>query len=599
MAIDYTLQAGENLNDYYLRTQGQTQQQALTQTQPTSGVVSSTQARDTTNQNLTYLNNLETGTPKVSTQPTTTNQTGTTGTPTVQGQPLNISTANQTLQNIISQTNELLKNYTAIGGTITPAMQQQIASIQGLDSQIQTATVEARDAATNNQLGLFNELIKSIKENQAARDAQISQFQANLQPLREKYLQSLLPSGEEQDLQKQLVELRKTQSDFELSLQEGVEKEFGRGRPLALSTGRARELERQAQFERQDLRNQETLLLDRLGIAQGNRELQSQIAEKGLAFAMQDQEFAQEMFDKQERREQETIDLFFKYNALQRQTAADIMDSLAGQDPSKFSPQTIAQLSQIAAQRGIDVRDIIAGLQTQYDRNILDQQMAELDITRKQVDIQKSLFDIEKTKKELELLAGGSIDLGAGEQAQAQDLRNRILQLSAGQQDAAFGAIATFKNAQSLIDLLDAGVSTGPITGRIATGVTGPFGIPLLPGTKTLGLSNEETNQFIAGSTAFTANFIKAISGVQVSDRERQFLLEALPSINNQENVNRTNLKTLTDFLKQKYELQLGVNFDDYPDVVPNVISQPKSITDFSNILGTTGGTTTNPFAGL
>ena len=81
--------------------------------------------------------------------------------------------------------------------------------------------------------------------------------------------------------------------------------------------------------------------------------------------------------------------------------------------------------------------------------------------------------------------------------------------------------------------------------------------------------------------TAFAANYIKGISGVAVSEQEYQRLMKALPNINKQEDVIRDNLKEMLKTIKNKYELQLGINFEDFPDVIP----QPKTTEELINQL--------------
>lgn len=164
----------------------------------------------------------------------------------------------------------------------------------------------------------------------------------------------------------------------------------------------------------------------------------------------------------------------------------------------------------------------------------------------------------------LSLMPAGTLT----KEQQQQIIKERIQKLPAGQQDQAFQAIGVFKNGADIVKLLERGVRTGPISGRVREGIS-IFGIPILPGKRALGLANADELQFDAATTAFTANFIKAISGVQVSDREREFLMKALPSPTNQENVNRENIKILLQFLKNKYETQLGINFTDFPDEIP------------------------------
>src|SRR3990167_7214720 len=128
-----------------------------------------------------------------------------------------------------------------------------------------------------------------------------------------------------------------------------------------------------------------------------------------------------------------------------------------------------------------------------------------------------------------EILAGAPIaGISLTPVEQKQTLQTLISSLPVGQQDMAFGAIASFKNAKQINSLLDQGVKTGPISGTKREGLK-IFGIQITPGTKALGWVDEKTLQFDAATTAFTANYIKALSGVQVSDRGREFLMKALP----------------------------------------------------------------------
>lgn len=151
--------------------------------------------------------------------------------------------------------------------------------------------------------------------------------------------------------------------------------------------------------------------------------------------------------------------------------------------------------------------------------------------------------------------------------AQSGDVKAAIDNLPVGQQENAFAAVASFKNAADIIALLDKGVETGPISGRQLTGISLdlPFtesDLPITPGTQALGKSTPEENQLLAAMTAFSANFIKSISGVAVADAEFKRLMNALPGINRQEEVNRDSLKSLLNAIQNKYETQLGIDLE-------------------------------------
>lgn len=200
-------------------------------------------------------------------------------------------------------------------------------------------------------------------------------------------------------------------------------------------------------------------------------------------------------------------------------------------------------------------------------------------------------------------IAAGNLALSqakfAIEQAKAavlQDdpIRAAITELPAGQQEGAFSAIASFKNADDILRLLDAGAETGPIKGRKLTGIS-LFGIPLSPSTQSFektedgGIpffrpSTKEEDELLAAMTAFSANFIKSISGVAVAKEEFERLMNALPNVNRQEDVNRNALKALLDTIVNKYETQLGISLDSLRNQDLGEQIEPKDdIDDFLN----------------
>ena len=142
-------------------------------------------------------------------------------------------------------------------------------------------------------------------------------------------------------------------------------------------------------------------------------------------------------------------------------------------------------------------------------------------------------------------------------------LKSIVDELPVGQQDSAYAAIQSFKSADELVKLLNDGLQTG-----WASALGGKVG-------QVTGRSSSQFNEFLAGTTAFTAFYIKALSGVQVSDKERKFLMNAMPSVYKQENVNRDNVKMLLGRLKDKYETQLNINFEDFPTELPMSSDNP------------------------
>ena len=160
--------------------------------------------------------------------------------------------------------------------------------------------------------------------------------------------------------------------------------------------------------------------------------------------------------------------------------------------------------------------------------------------------------------------------LNAGDLTVAPDLQEAALkvkidELSVGQQTSVYSSLRVFEDAQTLIDLLDKGVKTGPIAGR----------------AKQVGqlanLTTDEFNMFLATANNFTANYMRSISGVAISEKERKLLQKSLPSANKQERVNRNNIESLINSLRADIENRVGINVRDYSLAIPDPFSQKAS----------------------
>ncbi len=77
-------------------------------------------------------------------------------------------------------------------------------------------------------------------------------------------------------------------------------------------------------------------------------------------------------------------------------------------------------------------------------------------------------------------------------------------------------------------------------------------------------------------STQLAASFIKTISGVAVSEKEFKRLMKALPSVNKQESVNKSNLKMLVESIENKLETQLNIDFKMFPNEIPSLGEENK-----------------------
>jgi hypothetical protein len=144
-----------------------------------------------------------------------------------------------------------------------------------------------------------------------------------------------------------------------------------------------------------------------------------------------------------------------------------------------------------------------------------------------------------------------------------QDLRLRIMSLpDARQREGASGAIATFKLGARILEILSSPGGrnlVGPVSGRKNL---------LL---RQIGISNPLFDDFVSNSTIMSGEFIKSLTGVQMSDKERQFYLRSLPTPDKTYEQNVSGIMAIIKKLKDEYELQLGIRLEDYPEVFPFV----------------------------
>ena len=157
------------------------------------------------------------------------------------------------------------------------------------------------------------------------------------------------------------------------------------------------------------------------------------------------------------------------------------------------------------------------------------------------------------------------------EKKEADAYRSKVQELPIGQQQAAFDVVKAHKDAKEIADLIDGGVETGPIAGRLLKGLD-IFGFPITPDKQSFeGGTTPEEDALLAATTAFTASYMNAISGVAVGNEEVKRLKKTLPDVTRQEGPNKNSLRKLMKSLQGLYETQLGIDFKDYPELLPQI----------------------------
>jgi hypothetical protein len=151
--------------------------------------------------------------------------------------------------------------------------------------------------------------------------------------------------------------------------------------------------------------------------------------------------------------------------------------------------------------------------------------------------------------------------------------------------DSALSALSALRTGGDIMSTLEQNkVETGLFKGIARQGV---FGV----GGRSLGLTTKEEDAFAALTEVFAANFRKALSGAQVSDKEMARLDKFLPSETKTKQANIEGVKELSQYLSDKASLQLGL------DISPLI---PKETgVDPLNILGGNGTITEKNYLGI
>jgi len=131
----------------------------------------------------------------------------------------------------------------------------------------------------------------------------------------------------------------------------------------------------------------------------------------------------------------------------------------------------------------------------------------------------------------------------------------KAMELGTGaERQGVLGALGTFDTGQEVIDFLESGSEEEVKTGLIP-GIMRIFGRPV-------GKTSEREDEFNALTTVYTAQFIRAISGLTVSDKERRFLNKALPNETKTRQNNIAGIEAIEEWMSNAYTPYVGVSLD-------------------------------------
>lgn len=256
---------------------------------------------------------------------------------------------------------------------MSQSQSQSALNVKEAEEAYTTAVANAKLAEDGGNLLAFRESIKALQEAQVTRQEAINKLYEEQKAMRQQYITSLMPTSAENDLNTQLNNLRAQIDQTELNRDAGILKTEGQTIAQSFITGQSAAIQKQANLSLQTLAAKEENLLNRLGLAQSNRQANTEALNAGMTFLSQDIEMQIAAQDKLQEEEDKIVERFDKYQETQKTDAAAILKMLNGVDPSNFSPETEAKIAQIASSLGISPTDINNALKLQYDQYVLEQ----------------------------------------------------------------------------------------------------------------------------------------------------------------------------------------------------------------------------------
>jgi len=289
-------------------------------------------------------------------QTSTPAQTPSSGTQATPPQPIqNTFKDNPALSSAVDQLNATISTFK---GEMTPEQQALYNSIKANSERYASSIAEAQSAKESGDVKKFNEKANEAKVASDMRTSEINQLFSDMRGLREKYIESLSPSKAETDIETQLADLR-------ASAELGAEAQYGLGRPLSISTGRAEKVLNQGAI-------QEKNLLARLGIEVKKREAKSEGLKAGLGFLQDDIQLQMKVQERLDKQQEQILSRADKLNDNQRQAMATLADKFKDIDLSAAPETVIRGIQQFALSQGVDAELAMAIVKGAHDQQIYD-----------------------------------------------------------------------------------------------------------------------------------------------------------------------------------------------------------------------------------
>jgi len=342
----------------------------------TPAVITSKTAKDLTNKNVSYLNNVESGltypTGAIYGQDNTNDKTTTPIIATTKALNVPTSATNPAQNTIVSNINNTINSLTPEQRqtALTGAISELLNRINQSSDQELALTSKAREAEETGDYYGLNEATKKLQESQKQRLLDLQALQTETSKLRTQYLGTLTPTAEETTLATTIADFQEQMKNYDLETQKLVYGLEGQGRGIVsgLVAGQQAKLQQQRNLEYQSMAAKESNLLTRLGLLQDARKAQQTALTTGISMLEADNELSNKIRDAIDSQNQAVIDSVAGMSTKAKDTLTFILKQFEGLDFESLPDESIKSIQALAEQAGIDIGIIQAGLKAVKDQ---------------------------------------------------------------------------------------------------------------------------------------------------------------------------------------------------------------------------------------
>ncbi len=346
----------------------------------TPAVITSKTAKDLTNKNVSYLNNIESGltypTGGVYGQDNTNDKTTTPIISPTKALNVPTSSTNPAQNAIVSNVNDTISKLTPEQRQValTGVVSELLNRINQSSDQELSLTTKAREAEQTGDYYGLNEATKKLQESQQQRLKDLETLQTETSKLRTQYLGTLTPSAEETTLATTIADFQEQMKNYDLETQKLVYGLEGQGRGIVsgLVAGQQAKLQQQRNLEYQSMAAKESNLLTRLGLLQDARKAQQTALTTGISMLEADNELSNKIRDAIDSQNQAVIDSVSGMSTKAKDTLTFILKQFEGLDFESLPEESIKSIQALAEQAGIDIGIIQAGLKAVKDQQDFD-----------------------------------------------------------------------------------------------------------------------------------------------------------------------------------------------------------------------------------